>query len=76
MKWLPIETAPKDGTDVLACRMFQGQCIIIGVARWDTCNPIGYADRTDKEFTWRAQGTYLLFPTPTHWMPLPPPPEE
>jgi hypothetical protein len=59
--WQPIETAPKDGTRVLACLVgdtfpfltfsFGGQWI---------------DDDTQGE---------VIYPPPTHWQPLPKPPE-
>ena len=56
--WQPIETAPKDGTDVL---VWCGGAMFIAymeVGRW-------FFDRTD----------HSVKPLPTHWMPLPAPPE-
>lgn len=58
--WMPIETAPKDGTRVLAHR--PGWADSIGVAWWSQ--------------TWgewcSVPGTYRW--TPSHWQPLPSPP--
>ena len=61
-KWQPIDTAPKDGTDVL---VFEDP-MMVG-AYWDT-DP-----RDEGGQIWRILGVceYLH---PTHWMPLPPAP--
>lgn len=77
-KWLPIETAPKDGTEILGYREDCGILLI----RWDA--PInflsereyeGLGDSAEQE-DWfcadfvagsRLEGTEV----PTHWMPLP-----
>jgi hypothetical protein len=61
--WMPIESAPKDGTWLLMYRA-------IGVAqsRWQW-NVFG----TEQE--WGGDGwSYPEWDQPTHWMPLPPPP--
>ena len=60
MEWQPIETAPKDGTDILTYAKFGG----ISVRYW------GEGD--DEGMAWqpRIRGCF-----PTHWMPLPNPPE-
>ena len=57
-EWQPIDTAPKDGTDVL---------VWCGGAMFIACMEVGrwFFDRTD----------YSVKPLPTHWMPLPAPPE-
>lgn len=61
MEWQPIETAPRDGTPIL---------VAVEGGRF-------YADKAE----WTASG--WAYPchnhgpeiSPTHWMPLPPPPE-
>lgn len=55
-KWLPIESAPTDGTLVLLCEVD-----IFTVGKWI------YKD-------WAVQNA--LVSRPTHWMPLPQPPED
>jgi len=73
MEWQPIETAPKDGREVLIFLGFPFNCI--KKARW-------YKPWKN----WQA-GTYPIDPVrdemfgiggglPTHWMPLPEPPKE
>lgn len=70
MNWQPIETAPKDGTEIL----------IVGVY------PDGMAGNVEAGFfdhdSGYWAGTYYdgygytyNNPEPTHWMPLPEPPE-
>ncbi len=76
MEWQPIETAPKDGTHILAHGTYQwedyvhnqksGSVVVAwydaegwGVSCWVLVNSNPYQDRCQ----------------PTHWMPLPPPPE-
>ena len=64
--WKPIETAPRDGTQILV-EDLSVACI---VAWWSSMH---------SAFVWihpdlcQSEGTAYL--NPTHWMPLPPPPE-
>lgn len=60
MKWLPIETAPKDGTRVMVFRMHYLEDIAV-------C----FYSNSQKEWV-PVNGS--VFPSGTHWMPLPPPP--
>ena len=61
--WQPIETAPKDGTQ-----------IIIAVAG-DEYEP-SWAWWSDRHRAWFIPHTSIAYQMePTHWMPLPPPPE-
>ena len=65
-EWMPIETAPKDGTDVL---LFTKEGIIQGYFtyfEWD--QTVVYA-------TYDGSGCVAFYREPTHWMPLPPPPK-
>jgi hypothetical protein len=68
MQWEPIETAPKDGSDVLA-----GHTLKWGMVAVPGC-PMRW-----QEGKWHAHfggDTYKpVEPQPTHWMPLPSPPE-
>ena len=59
-KWQPIETAPKDGTEVLGY-LFEDYSPV----------PIYYAEGG---LSWFCEVTHR-YVTPTHWMPLPQPPE-
>lgn len=58
-EWQPIETAPKDGTKILAFNKW-GE---YGVAEWVESQQCWFAGYDD-------------FTAPTHWMPLPEPPED
>jgi hypothetical protein len=61
MQWQPIETAPKDGTHILAWFDEAQQHLLLW---W-------FADN------WRFKGSDTIpIVTPTHWMSLPKPPEE
>jgi len=73
-EWQPIETAPKDGSDVLVYCSDTGEQM---TAYWDTeavaaCNPSlplplwCYARWINNE---------PIYCIPTHWMPLPEPPK-
>lgn len=64
--WQPIETAPRDGTYILAWFSIHEHQVVafytytqLGKGRWETKD--GWSD-FDSE--------------PTHWMPLPEPPKE
>ncbi len=79
MKWQPIETAPKDGTAVLVMRN-----------DWPG-SPTGHATECNGHNTyvaewWGGENRWVCYMdmvqdpacpiTPTHWMPLPEPPQE
>ena len=68
-RWQPIETAPKDGTPILAAVQFTN--LVTGYSRWEQ-HAIWYDDEfggvhpdTDHGWEW---DDYL------YWMPLPPAP--
>lgn len=72
--WQPIETAPKDGTRVLA--FAQGATgspldVFYGVASWVNADPDVNPGIPPEELSlwWWP---YAI--RPTHWQPLPPPP--
>lgn len=76
-KWQPIETAPKDGTEVLACAIDYPEDIsIVSFRRGHYGNTwVGMCDGVPAI---EAQGdTFTEYHTPfvTHWMPLPEPPK-
>lgn len=60
--WRPIETAPKDGTAILAAHADYDDgimdCVLWSSGRWETMEGYGYMD-----------GRF------SHWMPLPPAPD-
>lgn len=82
-EWQPIDTAPKDGTEVLAWREDCGQFIALYTS--PDSFPFTEAEIDLMEESWlfqkdwftqwpasqRLEGTEV----PTHWMPLPTPPE-
>ena len=80
MDWQPIETAPKDGTWMLvACRWIRDP-EEEGLGDW--CRIVRWAaDERYKGFPWAtmdpegiAFGGTIKEGVPTHWMPLPEPP--
>jgi len=84
-EWQPIETAPKDGTAIRAKRVHDGRVICDGIAAWRT---VHFGELRDpisgEQFAAPEDATGWMcpkgvadkrFPTPTHWMPLPEPPE-
>lgn len=59
-KWQPMSTAPKDGTSILIFEADEGTTGTVRVARWrDDTIPTGW---TGSEHA------------PSHWLPLPQPP--
>ena len=78
-EWQPIETAPKDGTAVvlygkglLRSGYEQAVGVYIPIHGEDDDSTIRWWHVEDGKF-----GPYAIRgPSPTHWMPLPPPPEE
>jgi hypothetical protein len=68
MEWQPIETAPKDGTELLGYQPARATiAAAIYVMRWE--------DRGISGPAWyesESEGQERFFPT--HWMRLPPPP--
>lgn len=65
--WRPIETAPKDGAEILVPHAHER----VAVAKWGTGhfhNP----EHGSRELTgWLSRG-FFMGPQPTHWMPMPP----
>ena len=82
-EWQPIETAPKDGTEILS---YHNREILysngerkkfewIKIVRWDV---FVQWDNPEDEYDWMT-GSNFDEPTPTdptHWMPLPKPPKQ
>ncbi len=80
-KWQPIETAPKDGTDILIINDSKGTPetggtypFEIGVAQWSYG---AYGDNIEN-YKWRSSycANLKTYFTPSHWMSLPQPPEQ
>lgn len=71
--WQPIETAPKDGTEIL---LIDKYCFNdAAVCHWDSIDEVwsfmdDSYDGDDDTYDTR------IFCDPTHWMPLPEPPKE
>ena len=80
--WMPIETAPKDGTLVYLIALDKdGICEVAspGAMRWSHTQRnglfpgiVGMWVSPEADFTWQTSDGY----GPTHWMPLPEPPKE
>lgn len=76
MTWLPIESAPRDGTPVIVAAKNRAQTIV-GEARFDP-------EDGDGNWWWagenwgdaHAESMAARGWHPTHWQPLPPPPSE
>ena len=66
--WQPMATAPKDGTDVLV----YSDCVTI--ANWIAKDGF-WSDFTISDGYTADDQHCPCEPAPTHWMPLPPPPE-
>lgn len=68
--WQPIESAPRDGTEILVTGLDNGTGPTRHtlMARWEKCPHFG------DHFTDRSSGSTALEYL-THWMPLPPSPE-
>jgi len=74
-EWQPIETAPRDGTDIIlyepATVSFPGE---LKTGKWwnawygDETKPGWIISNCDEEYGWYIEAT--------HWMPLPKPPKQ
>jgi hypothetical protein len=64
-EWQPIETAPKDGTRILAC-----------VAGREGVEIVAHATHKHRGPPWREHYSLgrVCWHQPSHWMPLPTPP--
>ena len=84
MEWQPIETAPKDGTEILALYPVTVHGVRkadYSIVRWErTHNSIHrWVAQADGQRAIESQGdtwTDYIEPFVTHWMPLPEPPSE
>ena len=68
-EWKPIGTAPRDGTDLLLYELCDNGTPAIGQAYYCTEDKSWYEQ--NMHHTDFHDGSWA---TPTHWMPLPPPP--
>lgn len=74
-QWQPIETAPRDGTYILACRAGYLPAITkwsVDLQTWTTIEP----DDMPCQDCWEDYLTMDIKFIPGHWMPLPKPPED
>lgn len=69
-EWQPIETAPADGTVILAYRRDAG---VFSAHYVSPADAVGGDDDEPHWFT--TDGEDLTRCMPTHWMPLPEPPK-
>lgn len=67
--WLPIATAPKDGTIVLVNDTTEGLCPFVAARYLDSPEWSGWI--YDEEV---LTDNNALGPNPTHWLPIPPVP--
>jgi hypothetical protein len=67
--WLPIETAPKDGTSILIVNN-RVRPAMMAVVYWDE-------DARHVDWRWAVDDADVGYHRdyPTHWMPLPDPPK-
>lgn len=75
MKWMPIETAPKDGTLIMVYKYVK-PWRVMGTAYWCVVGTFGNTEISG----WISRGITdppgnLGLGEPTHWMPLPEPPK-
>lgn len=75
--WMPIESAPKDGRDVLLGYRLGPRWIVVA-AHW-TAYRFGYDNRQSERGTWyvvKGGGKTVFRDEAKHWMPLPEPPTQ
>lgn len=70
-EWQDIGTAPRDGTEVLAFDPDVGVCAVLF---WDEEG--GWVSSWAGDVTYNQILVEPIVCSPTHWMPLPPPPAE
>lgn len=78
MNWQPIDTAPKDGTEILGWGECAGE---INGPHGVPCKALiewrgGRTDWAGYEWSVNGGDHYSTWMKPTHWFPLPPPPSE
>lgn len=67
-EWRAIETAPKDGTEIILGGCTNGASVRVG--HWGPTRYLGRRQGYDRGWTSGASWGFK----PTHWMPLPNPP--
>ena len=80
MEWQDIETAPKDGTEILALYLYKGHVPDYSIVRWENWGHghgawVAWSDGQLVIESQTDSGTSYLEPFVTHWMPLPEPPK-
>jgi hypothetical protein len=79
MTWEPIETAPKDGSEILV--FWMADFSHVGGPLTPTCQVVAWMGKGE-EACWvdplggSEEGLRPISGEPTHWMPLPDPPTE
>lgn len=82
-KWQPIKTAPKDGTTILLAggtwcdddQDYKNPPRGVMAARWRSSRAYGETYWHWTIAALEAGHSLATYDNPTHWMPLPPPPE-
>jgi len=76
LEWQPIETAPKDGSEVLGVYKPESYSADYSIIRWNERRKtwVAMADGSDSIQSQGDTWTYYHEPYITHWMPLPKPP--
>lgn len=73
MEWQPIDTAPKDGTPVL---LAFGGITVLGWWEGESRYPWRIVDEFEVDDSDRAYINAAMGHVVSHWMPLPPPPQD
>jgi hypothetical protein len=74
--WQPIETAPRDGTEILAFGLWAGEIAgpqpiaVMALISWG-----GDGDYPGYEWDVSGGDAYACWMKPSHWQPLPEPPQ-
>ena len=71
MKWQPIDTAPRDGSKILLARIGRNE-VGENLGIWWACSGFWHS----RYENWNDGIEPSGLAHPTHWQPLPPPPEE
>jgi hypothetical protein len=76
--WQPIETAPKDGTNVLLCHPWNNLCYVGYFGEGPSADERSYCARTEKRWRvrWDESNVEGGLDKPGFWMPILPMPAE